>query len=242
MLQKTLIMSFMLICGSLHFLSGQSTHKLLRNGDRLYGLGKWNDAEIEYRKAKQNQSDLTSNYNLGNTLMHQDRASEAIETYKNAAESKGTDAQKADAYYNLGNAYFNEKKYNESIEAYKNALKLQPKDLQSKENLAIAKKQLKIQQQQQQKQQQSQDQKDQQQQNKDTSENGSNQESQDKSNQQKDQDQLQNNENNGAQQPQKQEMSKEKAEKLLQIMDSEEKKVQEKLRRGNPAQKSRKNW
>ncbi|MEZ4910034.1 MAG: tetratricopeptide repeat protein [Saprospiraceae bacterium] len=223
----------------------QSAHKDLRNGDKLYGLGKWNDAEIEYRKAKQTKNELKSNYNLGNTLMHQERANEAIDQYKNATTSKGTEQEKANAYYNLGNAYFNEKKYNESIEAYKNALKLHPKDLQSKENLAIAKRQLKIQQQQQEQQQnqkqQSQDQKDQQQ-NQDKSDNAANQDEQKQSENQNDQKQPENDDKNGQQQSDPQNMSKDKAEKLLQIMDNEEKKVQEKLRRGNPSKKSRKNW
>ena len=32
----------------------------------IYGLGKWNDAEMEYRKAKEEESTLKSDFNLGN--------------------------------------------------------------------------------------------------------------------------------------------------------------------------------
>ncbi|MCB0660034.1 MAG: tetratricopeptide repeat protein [Saprospiraceae bacterium] len=245
-----IFLTFLCIYGiqPIHLFS-QSAHTLMRNGDRLYGLGKWNDAEMEYRKAKEEESTLKSDFNLGNTLMHQDRPQEAIEQYTSAINSKGSDAQKSEAYYNLGNAYFSDKKYKESIDAYKNALKLHPDDVQTKENLAIAKRQLKIQQQEQQQQQQQQKSD----QNKDQNEDKQDQQNQnDKNDKSKDEENKNNqnsdsNSSSDAQKNQKNDasknkMTKEEAEKFLQIIENEEQKVQEKLRRGTNNKPAKKNW
>jgi Ca-activated chloride channel family protein len=64
------------------------------------------------------------------------------------------------SYYNLGNVFFETQQYETAIEAYKEALRLNPDDLQAKQNLELALRQLE---QQQQDQQQNQDQQDQQQ-------------------------------------------------------------------------------
>ena len=65
------------------------------------------------------------------------------------AEKANDPVLKSNAYHNLGNAYFNQQKYKESIEAYKNSLRLQPKDMQTKQNLAQAQMMLRQQEQQQ---------------------------------------------------------------------------------------------
>ena len=69
-----LLFSFVLICQPF---MAQSAHKSLRNGDMLYGYGKYSDAETEYRKAESVKPSVKSAYNLGNTLMQQERFDEA---------------------------------------------------------------------------------------------------------------------------------------------------------------------
>jgi Ca-activated chloride channel family protein len=116
----------------------QSTHKYLRNGDMLYGFGKYSEAETEYRRAETQKPSLKSAYNLGNTLMNQERYEEAIKKYQDAADKATTEKEKASVYHNLGNALYKKQQYRESIEAYKKSLKYQPKDIETKENLAIS--------------------------------------------------------------------------------------------------------
>ncbi|MBK8053227.1 MAG: tetratricopeptide repeat protein [Saprospiraceae bacterium] len=227
----------------------QSAHKNLRNGDMLYGFGKYAEAETEYRKAETQKPSLKSTYNLGNTLMNQERYEEAIKKYEDAASKANTSQEKASVYHNLGNALYKKQQYKESVDAYKKSLRYQPDDNETKENLALARRELKKQQNQQQKdknnQDQKNDQKDQKDQQNQNDQQNNKEDNQDQNsqnqNQQNQQDQNKNKEQQQAQSDNK--MSKQDAQKLLEIMDSEEKKVQQKLRRidGKPT-KGKKDW
>lgn len=224
----------------------QSAHKNLRNGDMLYGFGKYAEAETEYRKAETQKPSLKSTFNLGNTLMSQERYEEAIKKYEDAASKANTSQEKALVYHNLGNALYKKQQYKESIDAYKKSLRYQPDDIETKENLALARRELKKQQNQQRKdknnQDQNKDQKDQKDQQNQNNQENKKEDNQDQNNQnQEQQDQNKNKEQQPAQSENK--MSKQDAQKLLEIMDSEEKKVQQKLRRvdGKPT-KGKKDW
>ena len=70
----------------------------------------------------------------------------------------------ASAFHNVGNALMEEKNYEKSVEAYKNSLKANPKDDDTRYNLAVAQYLMKKQQEQQKQQQQQQKQEQQQQQ------------------------------------------------------------------------------
>jgi tetratricopeptide (TPR) repeat protein len=218
-------------------LLAQSAHKSLRNGDMLYGFGKYQEAETEYRRADNEKASVKSAYNLGNALIQQERYEEAAKKYNDAAAKANTDAERANIYYNQGNALFNKQQYQESINAYKKSLKYDSKDVATKENLAMARQQLR--QQQQQQQQQNKDNKQNQDKNKDESQQDQQNKDQNSKDdqEQKDQDQQQNkdnqnnDQNNQNEKPDGKEMSKSDAQKLLEIMDNEEKKVQQKMRR-----------
>lgn len=229
----------------------QTAHKNLRNGDMLYGYGKFGDAETEYRKADTETPSVKSAYNLGNTLIDQERYEEAAKRYQDAAARATTDAEKSKIYHNQGNAYFKKEKYKESVESYKNALKYDAKDQETKQNLAMAQYELKKQiQQQKQEQQQNKDQnkedkkQDQDKQQKQDQDN-KNEDKQDQE-QQNQQNQNQDEQDNKSSEQQGQDdknLSKSDAEKLLEIMDNEEKKVQQKLRRmDTKGKKPKKDW
>jgi tetratricopeptide (TPR) repeat protein len=227
----------------------QSAHKNLRSGDMLYGFGKYPEAETEYRKAESASPSFKSNYNLGNTLMNQERYDEAVKKYDNATSYARTDEEKATAYYNQGNALYKKEKFKESIDAYKKSLKYQPSDQLTKENLALARRALQKQQQQQQKDKQNQDKKQDQKDNKDQNQNQQNNQDQNKNNDQQNQNEQQNNQNNTPQDEQNKpsqsdkKMNRQDAKKLLEIMDNEEKKVQQKLRRMDAkGGKPKKDW
>ncbi|AXT61745.1 tetratricopeptide repeat protein [Aquimarina sp. AD10] len=137
--------------------------------DVLVKEGNFPKAEGEYRKAiAKNPVDPTAKYNLANAYYNSEKYDEATIRYTEA--SKVTTASKAEkhkAFHNQGNTYMEQKKYKEAVEAYKNALRNNPKDDETRYNLALAKKMLE---QQEQQNDQDQDNKDQNKDNKDQNE------------------------------------------------------------------------
>lgn len=218
----------------------RGAHKWLRQGDKAYTNNQYPQAEEEYLKAQIKNNSTKGAFNLGNTIYQQERYQEAIEHYEAAAQAAKSPAVKGMAYHNLGNAYFQAQELEKSIEAYKNALRQRPNDQETKVNLALAKKQLQMQQQQQQQQQQNNENEDNQEQQEQQQQQQQDQE------QQEQQQQAQNEQNEQEEQKEQQaseDLSKEEAEALLKIMEEEEKKVQEKVRKakGKPS-KSKKEW
>jgi Ca-activated chloride channel homolog len=100
-------------------------------------------AEADYRKAiALNPTNETGKYNLGTAYYGKSKNTEALNRFKQAASVATDKSKKHRAFHNLGNTYMNEKKYAEAIEAYKNALRNNPKDDESRYNLALAKEML----------------------------------------------------------------------------------------------------
>lgn len=212
----------------LQMAAAQSAHQFLRQGDKSYESEAYTQAEENYRKSLEKKNSVQGNYNLGNAIYKQERYEEAVSRYEAAARAAEDDLARALAYHNLGNAYFNQKDYEKSIEAYKSSLRLNSKDLETKKNLAIAQRQLQIQQQQQQQQNQQNQQQQQEQQ-------------QDQQQQPEQNQQQQDPQNSQPEQPQ--DLSKEEARKLLEIMEQEEQKVQQKLRKAQTKpNRSTKDW
>lgn len=97
-------------------------------------------AEADYRKAIAiNPKNDTGKYNLGTAYYKKDKNAEAILRFKQAAKSATDKTEKHRAFHNLGNAYMNEKKYQEAVDSYKNALRNNPNDDETRYNLALAK-------------------------------------------------------------------------------------------------------
>ena len=213
---------------------GQKTERdYLRSGNKLYKDSTFVKAEVDYRKALELEPKSTdAMYNLGNSLLMQQKAKEAMEQYEAASRIEKDKNKLAQIYHNMGVILQSSKLLPQCIEAYKQALRNNPKDDETRYNLALAQKQLKDQQQQNQNQDkdQKQDQKqDDKQQNKD-------QQDQDKKDQQQ---------NNQQQQQQNQnQMSKENAEQLLKAAMQDEKNVQDKVKKAVQVQgrKLEKDW
>lgn len=193
----------------------------LRSGNKLYADSLFVKAEVDYRKALEiNPKSSDAMYNLGNSLLMQQKAKEAMEQFEAAARLEKDKSKLAQIYHNMGVILQSSKQLPQCIEAYKESLRNNPKDNETRYNLVLAQKQLKDQQQQQQnqdQQEQKQDQKqDEKEQNKD----------------QQDQNQKQQNQNQNQQQKQnKDEMSKENAEQLLRAAMQDEKDVQDKVKK-----------
>ena len=228
MLQKGYFILLMLLTVSAVAFGQKTDRDYLRSGNKLYKDSLFVKAEVDYRKALEvNPKSSAAMYNLGNALLMQQKAQEAMEQYQAASRLEKDKAKLAQIYHNMGVILQSSKKLPECIEAYKESLRNNPHDNETRYNLALAQKQLKDQQQNQnqdKQQEQKQDQKqDEQQQNKD-------QQDQDKKDQQ-DQDKKDQQQNNQQQQQNQDEMSKENAEQLLNAAMQDEKNVQDKVKK-----------
>jgi tetratricopeptide (TPR) repeat protein len=208
-----------------------SDRDFIRRGNRLYADSLFVKAEVEYRRALDvNPHSVEAMYNLGNTLLSQQKAEEALKLYQSAAaqipangrniatESEEDKLRLAQVYHNMGVLFQGSQQLDACIEAYKNSLRNNPKDHETRYNLTLAMK--KRQQQQQQQQDEQQDKQQQEQEEKKEQEQQQEQQEQEKQQQQQQ-----------SQPQQEQDMSKENAEQLLNAIMQDEKDIQEKVQK-----------
>lgn len=216
--QKYIGLFFLLIAATtVH--AQKAERDLIRKGNRMYNDSVYENAEVNYRKALEiNPKSTVAMYNLANTLMQQNKLQEAMEQFAGAAKVEKEKPNLAQIYHNMGVIFQSQKDYAKAIEAYKESLRNNPKDDETRYNLALAQKLLKDQQQDQQ--------------NQDNQQNQQKQE--EKQNQQQNQQQNQNNDQQQEppqQQKQDNQMSKENAEQLLNSVMQDEKDVQDKVKK-----------
>lgn len=233
MLQKKYIgMVLLLLMAAVSVSAQKAERDFIRKGNRLFKDSVYVNAEVNYRKALEvNPKSTVSMFNLGNTLAQQNKLQEAMEQYVGATKIEKDKDNLAQVYHNMGVIFQSQKDYAKAVEAYKESLRNNPKDDETRYNLALAQKMLKDQQQNQQNQDQNQDQ-NKQDQKEDKKE-------QNKQDQQQQQDQQ-------PPKPEKKdnEMSKENAEQLLNSVMQDEKEVQDKVKKQQVIQGSRleKDW
>ena len=198
----------------------QPEQKYIRKGNGKYNEQQYNEAEVLYRKAlEKNIKSGKAEYNLSNSLYKQEKYDAAATKYFSLAQEEKDHYELSRYYYNLGNSMFKANKLKESIEAYKNALRNNPEDDDARHNLQLALRMKS--------QQEKQD-------NKEGQDNQQNQENKD----QKDKQDNQNNQNNQSdqeqqqnqQQGQKGQISREDAERLLQALENDEKRVLQRVK------------
>lgn len=113
---------------------------LVRKGNRQYNKGNYEQAIERYTQSLQTGPTYEGIYNLGNALYKAERFDHAEQTMQQAAaDSLRTDDERAEAFYNLGNAQFKQEKYQEALESYKQSLRLNPSDMEAKYNYAYTK-------------------------------------------------------------------------------------------------------
>jgi len=101
------------------------------------------DAEVNFRKSiALNPSEETGKFNLGNAYYNKDKNDEAMRRFGQASSISESKVEKHKAFHNLGNTFMNAKNYQEAVEAYKNALRNNPTDDETRYNLALAKEML----------------------------------------------------------------------------------------------------
>ena len=209
----------------------KAERKYIRQGNRQFHDSVFVQAETSYRKAIDvNPKSTVSMYNLANTLLMQGKAKDAMEQYAAVAKMEKDKSKLAQVFHNMGVVFESQKDYRQAIEAYKQSLRNNPKDDETRYNLALCQKLLKDQQSQSQDQQEQQQEQQQQQQD-------------DKQQQQQDQQQQQQNQPKDSQQ-QDNNMSKENAEQMLKSVMQDERNVQDKVKQQQAVQGGRleKDW
>ena len=124
--------------------SAQEKDKSLPAANEEYKQNKFVDAEANYRISESKfPKRSTAPYNLGNTIYRQNQISEAKFAYAKAIKNAKTRPEKHKAFHNLGNVFMKEKDYTQAVEAYKQALRNDPTDDETRYNYAYAKQKLK---------------------------------------------------------------------------------------------------
>ena len=224
MMKKFYILSMLLLAGTAHGLAQEKTDRdYLRSGNKLYNDSLFIKAEVDYRKALEiNPKSTDAMFNLANALLMQQKGKEAMEQYQSVSKIEKDKDKLAQIYHNMGVILQSSKQYPQCIEAYKEALRNNPKDDETRYNLALAQKLLKDQQQDQQNQDQQEQQQKQQKKEEEKQEQNQDQQEQEQKDQQQNQQQQQQN---------KSEMSKENAQQLLNAIMQDEKNVQDKVKK-----------
>jgi len=212
------ILSFLMSITSI----AQNKKSFLRDGNKLYADSSYNEAEIQYRKSLEKDQDyFNASFNLADAVYKQERFEEASALFDALKDNAPTENDLAKVYHNLGNSLVKEQKLEEAINAYKSALRINPKDEDTRHNLALSKQKR----QEQKKQENKEDQEEQEE----------DKEGEDKKEQEQNKEQKENQEQNKEEQNQpeekKEEMSKEDAEKMLEAIQQKEKKLQEELQK-----------
>jgi Ca-activated chloride channel family protein len=191
---------------------GQQERYVLRQGNNDYNTGKYKQAEEAYSEAlKKKNNYFKANYNLGNALYKEGKFQDAAGQYDAFIKNSSNKDTLTKAFHNLGNSYLKQKKYEDAIKAYKNALKFNPKDEDTRYNLAWAKKKL-----------------EEQQKNGGGKDNKENKDNKDDKKDQK-QDNKNNKDNKDKEQKNQPKMSKEEAQRMLEALKNSEKKLHEVL-------------
>jgi len=228
-------------------------------------------SEMEYRKALSDSPNrIEALYNLGNNHFQEGDFDEAAQRYFETQKKSNNRTERHRAFHNLGNVNMEKKEYAKAVEAYKNALRNNPADEETRYNYALAKELLEKekQQQDQQNQQQNKDQKQDKEQDKKESkdkegdqekESDQNKDEGDKDNEsdkkddkksppkQNDQDDNKKEQSKNQQPPKPKQgkLSPQQIKSLLEAMNNQEKKVQDKIKakkiKGTPV-KGEKDW
>lgn len=148
-------------------LSAQKDAEMIYDGNNLYFSGKLPESTTKYARALElNPTNRKANFNLGNALyknalliksgqlnmpagtkilpdsmakMILDQAAQNFAVVANSVSDKDTLHQ---AWHNIGNCYLQKKEYQQAVDAYKKSLKFNPKDEETRYNLAYALKNL----------------------------------------------------------------------------------------------------
>lgn len=219
-------------------LNAQQEKKFIREGNIQFEKKNYSEAEKNYSRAlNKNKDSYKGAFNLGDAYYQQGKYEEAAEQFQMLTHRATSKDSLSAAYHNLGNALMKSKKYQEGANAYKNALKNNPKDEDTRYNLAYAQQMLRQQQEQQKKDKDKKDDKENKDKKDDKNKDDKDKDDKDKKDKDKKDDKDKDKkdkdkEKKEEEKPNKEEISKEDAKRLLDALQNDEKNLQDKLKRG----------
>ena len=218
---------------------------LVRKGNRQFKREQFEKSVDSYQRALQHDStSFEAKYDLASALYRTERYEKAEKTLLGIVnDTTRTELERGEVAYNLGNTQFAQQKYKEALSSYRQAMRCNPNDEDAKFNYAFTKRLIQ-QQQQQQNQDQNQDNKEQNQ-DKQDQQNQQDKQNENKQDQQQQQPQSQDGkeEQQQGEQPQEGAMTPEQQEALLQAIQAEEDKTQDKLKeKAGVLIRGSKNW
>jgi len=118
----------------------QEENSLIRKGNDKYVIKKYEDAQVDYLAAlDKNTNSFKARFNLSDSYYQQKKYENALKELSYLANNEKDKMRLASVYHNIGNCYYKMGKLNEAEDAYKKALRNNPKDLDTKYNLALVK-------------------------------------------------------------------------------------------------------
>ena len=202
----------------------QTDRDYIRRGNRLMRDSVFDKAQVEYQKAiERDNTNPISHYNLGNALLYQNKAEDAMKEYETAARLEKDKQRLAQIYHNMGVVLQAAKQFDKAVACYRNSLRNDPTNDETRYNYALSLFQLK-------KNPPSPDNQDQ-----DKDEKGQDE----KEEQQQQQQQQQEKQEEQQQQPQPEQMSRENAEQMLNAAMQDEKSTQEKIQKAQQQRQQR---
>jgi len=195
--------------------AAQTDRDFIRRGNRLMRDSVYDKAQVQYQKAiEKDNTNPISHFNLGNALLYQNKAEDAMKEYETAARLEKDKGRLAQIYHNMGVVLQAAKQFDKAVACYRNSLRNDPTNDETRYNYALSLFQLK-------KNQGGQDNQDQQKDDKGQDEKQEKQQEQQKQQDKKDEQQQP--------QPQQDQMSRENAEQMLNAAMQDEKATQEKI-------------
>lgn len=211
--ESPLLLVFCLLFFSLTAMS-QTDRDYIRRGNRLMRDSVYDKAQVEYQKAiERDNTNPISHYNLGNALLYQNKAEDAMKEYETAVRLEKDKERLAQIYHNMGVLLQSAKQFDKAVACYRNSLRNDPTNDETRYNYALSLYQLK-------KNQQNQDNQDQQ-----KDEQGKDEKEEHQQQQQQQEEKPQ------EQQSQPEQMSRENAEQMLNAAMQDEKATQEKIQK-----------
>jgi Ca-activated chloride channel homolog len=138
---EAILTMIFLLAGSM-FSYAASAASENKKGNQLFAEGKYEEAEKAYLNAEvKSPGKPEVLYNLGNTLIKQQKYDQAFQSLRKSTE-KGDKGLQEYSWYNSGNAYFQSGQYDNAVQAYTKALRLDPTDKEAKHNLELALKKM----------------------------------------------------------------------------------------------------
>ena len=112
----------------------------LYKGNEKVKKENYSGAEVDYRLALTKSPETPKAlFNLGNTQYKSNAYDEAVQQFFKTQKFSKDKSDKHAALHNMGNVYMKKKEYEKAIESYKSALRNNPSDNETRYNYALAK-------------------------------------------------------------------------------------------------------